>query len=466
MGMRTRAALVAWVWTTGVSAGLVACGGGGGADVPAAPGAADTPASASGIGNTSRLAAGESAGTASAAAASAGTATSTEPPTSTVTDAVADVPVAAVAPAAPSAPVQLELPVVPAASPAAAAAPTLGSCELFPAQAVFNTRIDDPARFPPHAASAGWIASVGPGTPFRADWGRSEDPAARGEYYGMPVNLVDGSAATTRWANVLFDFAPSGVDSAVGWPHESDCAVADGNGNHILTRNCSAVPTAQRRLPFPLTNLKNEGGTCNDPRTCGDHHVLVVEQGACRLWESFATYPVSGQWYTLAAAAWDLSSMAMRPDGWTAGDAAGLPITPFLAKAAEASAGEIRHALRVTFRDAVLARGYTWPARHAAGGDTPGGIPFGSVLRLKADFPIPDGWTAQAKAIATAAKRYGLYVADIGMDFYVQGEPSAQWNEQTFSQLRAIPLSAMEFVDLGSITRDGRFSRDSMQGRW
>ncbi len=344
--------------------------------------------------------------------------------------------------------------------------PSLGSCTMFPPQAVFNTRIDDSSRFPAHPDSARWIASIGAATPFRADWWLGEDPARRDAYYGMPVNVVDGSTADTDWASVQYDFGPSGVSSEAGWPHESDCAVADGAGGHALARGCSTVPAGERRFPFPRSGLKNEGGTCNDPNTCGDHHVLVVEQGACRLWEGFATYQLSNQWYTLASAGWDLKSLALRPDGWTAADAAGLPITPFLAKAAEANSGEIRHALRVTFRDAVLARGYTWPARHGAGGDTPGGIPFGAVLRLKASFAIPAHWTPQARAIATAAQRYGLYVADIGSDFYVQGEPNAAWSEQMFRDLRAIPLSEMEFVDLGAVIGDPRFSPDSMAASW
>ncbi|TFY98231.1 hypothetical protein [Ramlibacter humi] len=155
----------------------------------------------------------------------------------------------------------------------------------------------------------------------------------------------------------------------------------------------------------------------------------------------------------------------LRPSGWTSGDAAGLPITPFLVKAAEADSGEIRHALRVTFRDAVLSNGFVWPARHGAGGSS-GSIPFGSVLRLRADFVIPANWTPQAKAIARAAKRYGLYVADIGSDFYVQGEPNVAWNEQTFRDLGHIPLSAMEFVDMGAVTGDPRFDAGSMAASW
>ena len=132
----------------------------------------------------------------------------------------------------------------------------------------------------------------------------------------------------------------------------------------------------------------------------------------------------------------------------------------------EASAGEVRHALRVTFLDSVLARSYVWPARHAAGGDTPNGIPFGALLRLRADFVVPATWTAQAQALARAMQRYGLYVADIGSNLYVQGEPSAQWNEATISQLQTLQMSQFEFVDTATVTRDARFNAGSLQGAW
>lgn len=408
MGEAKRFALAACAWTAVVAAGLVACGGGGGESSGGSSG---------------------TAGTVSGGAATVGTTGGT-------------------------------------AGGAAGGSSMLGACELFPAQAVFNTPIDDTSRFPVHASSTNWINAIGSGVAFRADWWRSEDATDRNAYYGIPVNLVDGSTASTDWASVLYDYNGSGAGTETGWPHESDCAVADGSGGYTLTRGCSAVAGGERRFPFPRTNLKNEGGTCNDPTTCGDHHLLVVEQGACRLWEGFATYNVNNQWYSLSTAAWDLRSLALRPDGWTAADAAGLPITPFLVKAAEANGSEIRHALRVTMRDSVLARSAVWPARHFAGGDTPGGVPFGALLRLRADFVIPDHWTPQAKAIAIAAKRYGMYVADIGQDFYVQGEPSVQWEEATFRQVAAITMADMEFVDLGSVTRDPRFSNHSMAARW
>lgn len=361
----------------------------------------------------------------------------------------------------------------PAPPPAPGAAPQVGGCDVFPATAVFNTRIDDAQRFPVHASSATWIASIGSTRAFHPDWGRSENQQQPDSYYGIPYNVVDGSSAataTTAWPTVAFNPTDPRAGSGDGVPDESDCAVPAASPSGVaytLTRNCAPLAATDRRFPFPLDNLlKAEGGACNDARTCGDRHVLVVEQGSCRLWESYASYQLGGQWYSYATAAWDLKSHAMRPDTWTSADAAGLPILPLLAKAAEADAGEIGHALRVTLRDSVMARAYVWPARHRAGSDTPGGVPFGAVMRLKAGFMPPASWSAQAKAVALAMQRYGLYVADIGSDLYVQGEPSALWQDATISNLKTLRASDFEFVDMGAITGDSRFSGSSFQGSW
>ena len=92
--------------------------------------------------------------------------------------------------------------------------------------------------------------------------------------------------------------------------------------------------------------------------------------------------------------------------------------------------------------------------------------PFGALLRLKAGFTIPANWTTQAKAIVTAMQRYGLYVADIGSDLYVQGDPSAAWSGSTISQIQTLHMSDFEFVDLGAVTRDARFRADSFAASW
>lgn len=351
----------------------------------------------------------------------------------------------------------------PAPAPAATGVITSAiDCEMFPASAIFNTRIDDTSRFPAHANSAAWQELVGRDVPFSANWGTSSNPSDVQNYWGLPYNVVDST--TTSWPLVSFDYAASGLVFDASYPAQSDCASsADGAS---VVRDCTKVPASQRRFPFPSGTTLAEGGDCGGPSGCGDHHVLVVDKGSCRLWEAYYAHRIGGQWYAVSTASWDLRSNDLRPEGWGSADAAGLPITPLLAKANEAATGEIRHALRVTFRDPALSVQHAWPARFGAGGDNPGAIPFGSLLRLKADFVIPDSWSPQAKAVALAAKRYGLYVADNGADFHVQGAPDSAWNAAVWQQLRGISMADMEFVDLHAVTGDARWSRDSMAASW
>jgi hypothetical protein len=352
---------------------------------------------------------------------------------------------------------------VPPPPPPAGTAPVIGDCGVFPDTAIFNTRIDDLVRFPADSRSAGWISSIGSSRALHMDFGRNDNPANYSTYYGIPYNVVDGTASTTDWPQV--SFAPAVAGGETGWPDESDCAAND--GSHGITRDCTALSVANRRFPYPNDSLlKAENGACNDPNQCGDRHVLVVEKGACRLWESYYSYKTVGLWHALSTAAWDLTSNAMRPKTWTSADAAGLPVTPLLMRADEASSGEIRHAFRVTFQDSVLDRNYVWPAMHGAGSSTPAGIPFGSVMRLRSDFVIPSSWTTQAKAVATAMQRYGVYVADIGSNSYLTGEPSASWNDATISQLQQIRMSSFEFVNLQAITGNSKFSGTSFQASW
>lgn len=358
-----------------------------------------------------------------------------------------------------------------AASLVTAEAATLGGCPMFPAAAIFNSPIHDTARFPVHASSQAWKSLVRPngGAGFRLhlDMGMSEDPAG-GAYYGIPYNLLSGGATDTRWSR--FSFLPTDAnDDAVGWGDQSDCALRQADGSHRLRRGCDTV--AAPRFPYPLADtIKVESGLCNPalgPCPYADHHLLVVETGSCRLWEGYYTYQGRQGWHESSVAAWNLRSLAMRPDGWTSGDAAGLPILPLLLRAEEADSGVITHALRGTFRNGVMANRYDWPASHAAGLSDLSKIPFGALLRLRKDFVIPATWTTQAKAVARAMQVHGIYVADNGSDFFVQGEPSARWQEATFDQLQSgLTLDQFDFVDLGQVTRDPRFSPRSYRGRW
>jgi hypothetical protein len=200
--------------------------------------------------------------------------------------------------------------------------------------------------------------------------------------------------------------------------------------------------------PFPVpARAPVEGGAGSD----GDRHVLVVDRAACKLYELYRAFPRGGArpgWNADSGTEWDLRSAARRPDSWTSADAAGLPIFPGLVRYDEAAAGEIRHAIRVTFestRDAWI-----HPASHCAGDTSnPAAPPMGLRLRLKAGYGL-GGFSGPALAVATAMKRYGLIVADNGSNWYFSGSSDRRWDDENLNQLKRIPGSAFEVVKSAS----------------
>lgn len=326
-----------------------------------------------------------------------------------------------------------------AAGCVASAAPAVGGCPLFPADHLFNTPID---RLPVHPQSAAFLATVGDHR-LHLDLGTTVDPGSD-TYYGIPYNVVRG--ATLGWSPVRYD---------AGWPGESDCAAAGATG--AVLAPCSATSPV---FPVPAAPLV-EGGVGTGP---GDHHLLVVDADACRLWEAFRLTPrASGGWDVLSTATWDLGSSALRPAGWTSSDAAGFPILPLLLRADEAAGGAIRHALRVTIPSAEIRTSYTWPARHRTQNGTASiSLPeMGQLFRLKAGHPIPPGASLQSRAILQALKTYGMYLADGGSTWYVQGEPSADWDPAILDEVQAVRTADLEAVDLAPVRARAGWSADS-----
>ncbi len=324
-----------------------------------------------------------------------------------------------------------------------AAPPSISGCQIFPSDHIFNTRIDS---LPVHPHSADFITRINSATrKLHLDLGMSEDMKSS-EYYGIPYNVVSGGAIT--WQPVFY---------TDGWPDESDCAKAD----HSFASPC--VNVAQPLIPIPVSPLV-EGGIETNPANYGDHHILTLDKDSCVLWETYHSYPhTGGGWDILSSARFDLKSNALRPAGWTSSDAAGFPILPLLLRADEASSGEINHALRFTIQSSKIRNSYTWPATHLTnnGDNAETRPPMGQLFRLKADYVIPATFNTQSRAILTALKRYGMYIADGGSDMYIQGEPSAKWEEATISQVQSVPHTAFEAVDLSPIQRRTGFDVNS-----
>ena len=140
-------------------------------------------------------------------------------------------------------------------------------------------------------------------------------------------------------------------------------------------------------------------------------------------------------WEAGSGAVFNLRSNALRPEGWTSADAAGLPIFPLLVRYPEVRAGQIDHALRVTV--ARTQRGYIHPATHfASSSSDPSLPPMGLRLRLKASFSLA-GFHGESLIVLRALKRYGLIVADNGSPGTSPGRPTRAGTTKTSNRSSA-----------------------------
>jgi hypothetical protein len=281
--------------------------------------------------------------------------------------------------------------------------PGAPACPMTPADSFWHA---DVSALPVHPQSSTWVSSVGPSAGLKADFGS-------GTWNGGPIGIPYTTVAGTQpRVPVSFDYAD-----------ESDPG------------------------PYPIpADAPIEGG----PASSGDRHVLVVDRDACRLWELYSAYPQNGgtSWTAGSGATWDLRSNAMRPLGWTSGDAAGLPILPGLVRYDEIVAGEIDHAIR--FTAPRTAGAYVWPASHKAQTGGASDPPMGAYFRLKASFDI-SGFSAQNQVILRALKKHGMVLADNGSSWFMSGAPDPGWNDDDLNRLRSVPGSAFEAVDVSTL---------------
>ncbi len=179
----------------------------------------------------------------------------------------------------------------------------------------------------------------------------------------------------------------------------------------------------------------------------GDRHAIIVQPGTGFFWETWSTRLAGSQWQAANGARFNLRSNQLRPAGWTSGDAAGLPMFPALIRYDECQRGEIEHALRIVVRHSRAE--FIEPARHFASSPrtmNPDVPAMGQRLRLRADFPIPDNWTAQEKAVLKALKKYGGLVADNGNFFSVSATPDDRFPQGAFDRLATVSVTNFEAV--------------------
>jgi hypothetical protein len=175
----------------------------------------------------------------------------------------------------------------------------------------------------------------------------------------------------------------------------------------------------------------------------GDRHALVVDPVNRMLYEFYQLKKTGQGWQAAQASIFDLKSNKMRPEEWTSSDAAGLPIFPATVRYDELKRGIVEHAMRVTV--VKTKREYVYPARHFASRLTDANLPrMGERIRLRQDFDI-SGFSPEVQAILKGLKKYGMFVADNGIDWAISVAPDPRI-KPLHEELRKIKGSDFEVV--------------------
>ena len=287
----------------------------------------------------------------------------------------------------------------------AAPVPEAPRCRVFPPDSHWNLRVDD---LPLVENSAEIVASIGADDALKPDFGaalQNEAPV------GMPYVAV---GRRQRKIEVKFS----------AWAEESD---------HV-------------RYPIPQ-GAPTETGAGPE----GERHLIIVQRGSCKLYELWEAHEMDAGWRAIAGAVWDLDSNRLRPEGWVSADPAGLPIFPGLVRRHEVKEGAIRHALRVEVE--TVRNEYIYPARNSPSNLGDPSLPaMGQRLRLRSSFDV-SGFPRQVRVILVALKRYGMFVADEGVDWTLSGSPDARWNDDALARLGEVKGSDFEVVDTTRLAR-------------
>jgi hypothetical protein len=283
----------------------------------------------------------------------------------------------------------------------------VAAMQVFPPDNPWNTDVSD---WPVHPRSDAIIESIGRDKPLRCN---------------SDMNYV-----------IVPPRQPKVDVRLVDYPDESDPVP-----NNVPIEGWPKGYTVDHSTPAPSLadsqrDAANEGG---------DRHAIVIDPYAGRLYEFYQMKRTDAGWQAACAAIFDLTSNKLRPDGWTSADAAGLPIFPAVIRYDELKSGMVQHAMRVTVRN--TRREYVAPATHFASRRTDANLPrMGERIRLKADFDI-SGFSPEVQPILKGLKRYGMLVADNGIEWALSSVPDDRI-PSLHEELRRVKGAAFEVVEI------------------
>jgi hypothetical protein len=294
-------------------------------------------------------------------------------------------------------------PPAPVPPPAAPSGPSLAGCPMFPPDNDWNR---DVSGEPVDSHSDAYLATLGASwRNLHADFGSSPE-------YGIPFVIVPGSQPREAMS-----FVYAGESDPGPYPYPADIPVQGGAG------------------------------------ATGDRHAIALDRDSCLLYETYDTHWTGDGYSVGSGAVFDLRSGRLRPDSWTSATASGLPILPGLARYDEVvEQAEVRHAL--TFTAAEAAPAWVHPATHYGYSANPDAPPMGTRVRLKASFDV-SRYSGAARTILVALQKYGMFLVDQAQDGFVgiSGATDSRWDDQDLNQLKSVPFSAFEVVQLPQVHR-------------
>ena len=257
----------------------------------------------------------------------------------------------------------------------------IAGCPLFPAD---NAWRKDISHAPLNRHSAAWVRSIGRSVHVHPDFGSNPS-------YGIPYEVVPADQK-----KVPIRFTAYGDESDKG-PY-----------------------------PIPL-NARVEAGS--------DRHVLVASHN-CHLYELYGAHRTAHGWAAASGAVFNLKLEPPAAGGLDVGRR-GRAADPARARAPGRDQGRAHRPRAALHRRAHPARLHHRPGTRPARPNSHDVPPMGARFRLKASFSLKH-YHGAALVVLRCLKKYGMFVADNGGNWFISGATYRGWNDDDLNQLKRV----------------------------
>ena len=274
---------------------------------------------------------------------------------------------------------------------------------------------------------------------------------------------ISGAAVDSESTAILTALQTSGWGTGLGIDVSFTILTADPSVARRTFDSSGDEPDCDT-APIPLPSGGNiEGNPDYHCADGGDCHLLVYQ--GTRLYELYqadvSNGSTTGGTFTGGCeVVWDLTHDYWQPmapptfsrgDHCNGADAADLPMAALILTSADVTSGEITHAMRLTMPNPLIQQSvYVHPATHIGGpsGVGPTFLPYGARLRLRGDYDLSTLPSDEARTVARALQKYGMFLAD-GGSVFISATVDVEDVIET-SALRSLKATDFQMVDGGS----------------